>query len=310
MRITVAICTRNRPMQLRQTLEQMTNLAIPPDTQWELLVVNNNCTDTTDTVLDAFTSRLPLRRLFQPTPGKSHALNLAIREATGEYILWTDDDVLVDPNWMTAYRAAFAQWPESAVFGGPIEPRFAGSPPSWLQRVLPRVESVYARREVGDAPTPIIPPVRPYGANLAIRTREQALHPYDTRLGPQPDSAIPHEETVSVRSILASGATGWWVPQARVQHSILEDRQTVEYLRRYYFGQGEFLGRTRRDPRITLLFGRPRWLWRHAIQRELLFRVRRIVCTPEAWIEDLISSSVSWGFLRGYDLPPIDIVLP
>ena len=47
MRITVAICTWNRCELLRQTLEQMTKLVIPPRVVWELLVVNNNCTDDT-----------------------------------------------------------------------------------------------------------------------------------------------------------------------------------------------------------------------------------------------------------------------
>ena len=115
MRITVAICTRNRSSQLQHTLTQMRKLAIPPDVQWELLVVNNSSTDATDSVLTAFAHCLPLRRLFEPTPGKSHALNLAVREASGDYILWTDDDVLVDPDWINGYHEAFLRWPEAAV---------------------------------------------------------------------------------------------------------------------------------------------------------------------------------------------------
>jgi len=310
MRITVAICTRNRSAQLRQTLEQLTNLVIPSDTQWELLVVNNNSTDTTDEVLAGFATRLPLRRLFEPKAGKSHALNLSVQEAKGEYILWTDDDVLVDSNWMTAYCAAFSRWPEAAVFGGPIEPLFDGTPPFWLQRVLPRVEAVYSRRKVGDTPAPIIPTHVPVGANLAIRHREQSLHLYDTRLGPQPNSAILAEDIVCVRSILASGATGWWVPQARVQHCIPESRQTLKYIRRHHSGYGEFLARRSPDCTSTRLLGKPRYLWRQAVQAEVRFRIRRMFRPPEVWIEDLITSSISWGALRGDGLPPIDIAVP
>ena len=310
MRITVAICTRNRSTQLQRTLEQMTKLAIPPDTQWDLLVVNNNCTDGTDHVLAEFTNRLPLRRLFEPKSGKSHALNLAVRQATGEYILWTDDDVLVDSNWMAAYRTAFSRWPEAAVFGGPIEAQLAGKPPRWLKRVLSRVQNAYAHRAVEETPSPITIQDPPYGANLAIRTREQALHPYDTRLGPQPNSAILYEETVCVRSILTSGASGWWVPQAKVRHCISPDRQTLRYLRRYFFGQGEFVGRTMPDRTSTMLLGKPRWLWRGALQAELRFRVRRLLCRPEVWIEDLISASKYWGQLRAYDHPPITLAVP
>src|SRR5512134_131488 len=103
MDLTVAICTWNRGELLRKTLEQMTELVVPPGVTWELLVVNNNSTDHTDAVAAGFRRRLPLRYLVEPTPGKSNACNLAVREARGDYILWTDDDVLVSPQWLAAY---------------------------------------------------------------------------------------------------------------------------------------------------------------------------------------------------------------
>jgi hypothetical protein len=51
MHVTVAICTWNRAGLLAQTLEQMRQLVIPPGVTWELIVVNNNCTDDTDQVI-------------------------------------------------------------------------------------------------------------------------------------------------------------------------------------------------------------------------------------------------------------------
>jgi glycosyltransferase involved in cell wall biosynthesis len=65
-RITIAICTWNRYDLLQQVLEQMTQLIIPPEVKWELLVVSNNSTDATDVVTGSFTDRLPIRRLFEP----------------------------------------------------------------------------------------------------------------------------------------------------------------------------------------------------------------------------------------------------
>src|SRR5690349_20687774 len=62
-RISVVICTWNRSRLLRKTLEHMTNLDIAPGTRWELIVVNNNCSDDTETVLDDFQNKLPLVRL-------------------------------------------------------------------------------------------------------------------------------------------------------------------------------------------------------------------------------------------------------
>src|SRR5581483_541916 len=106
MHVTVAICTWNRCKLRDQTLAQFQNLRIPEGVTWELLVVNNNCTDQTDLVLENYRSRLPLRRLFEPKQGHCHARNCAVAAATGELLLWTDDDVLVNPEWLAAYVAA------------------------------------------------------------------------------------------------------------------------------------------------------------------------------------------------------------
>ena len=74
MRVSVAICTWNRAKLLDQTLSRMHQLLIPRGVTWELIVVNNNCTDETDEVLAEHARRLPLRRMYEQTPGKSHAL--------------------------------------------------------------------------------------------------------------------------------------------------------------------------------------------------------------------------------------------
>src|SRR5262249_56770240 len=58
-RLTVAICTWNRAGLLDQTLGRLRELEIPPGTEWELLVVNNNCTDDTDAVVARHAGSLP-----------------------------------------------------------------------------------------------------------------------------------------------------------------------------------------------------------------------------------------------------------
>ncbi|HET8625081.1 MAG TPA: glycosyltransferase [Gemmatimonadales bacterium] len=300
MDVTVAICTWNRSAMLRQTLEQLTRLRIPPGVAWELLVVNNNSTDDTDDAVRSFTGRLPVRLVPEPTPGKSHALNRAVREASGRYILFTDDDVLVDPEWVAAYWAAFHRWPDAAVFGGPIEPWFAGDPPAWLVRAFHQVEYAFAALDLGNEPRPLGGHDVPFGANMAMRTAEQRFYPYDPRLGPRPESGLRGEEITLVKRMLADGATGWWVPEARVKHYIPAHRQSVRYIRQWYHGWGEYLARTL-PPRDHVSFaGRPLWLWRQVIESELRFQVRRRFAKPETWIEDLKLTASTWGQFRWY----------
>src|SRR4051812_4932182 len=111
IRVTVAICTWNRSALLDRTLTSMRHLVIPEGVEWEILVVNNNCTDDTDDVLSRHFAGLPLRRVFEPRQGLSNARNAAIDVAAGELICWTDDDVLVDPGWLSAYVEAASRWP-------------------------------------------------------------------------------------------------------------------------------------------------------------------------------------------------------
>lgn len=306
MQLSIVICTWNRAVLLGQTLEAMTRLRVPPETDWELLVVNNHCTDQTDEVTAAYVDRLPLRRLWEPTPGKTHACNRAVREVRGDYVLWTDDDVLVSPDWMAEYLRAFERWPDAAVFGGPISPWFVDNPPRWLAQVFPRVACAYAVLDLGGQTRPLDPEqLLPYGANMATRTRELRKHPFDPLTGPRGERHGVGDETLVLQAILRAGNTGWWVPGARVRHYVPPQRQTVRFLRDYFRGHGELFGRQLDHSRSPKWFGRPRWAWRQAIEAELRFRLKRCFFPAPNWVEELIRASKLWGVLRGSVLAPI-----
>src|SRR6476646_4081117 len=115
MDATIAICTWNRADLLAQTLEQLTSLAPPAHVDWEILIVNNNCTDHTDAVIAAFRDRLPLRRVVEAVPGLCHARNCALRQAKGTWVIFTDDDVLVDEQWLCAFWRTAVRFPNAVV---------------------------------------------------------------------------------------------------------------------------------------------------------------------------------------------------
>lgn len=300
MKLTVVICTWNRCELLRFTLDRLAQIVVPPGIIWELLVVNNNSTDATDEVIASFAGRLPIRGLFEPTAGKSHALNRAVSEAAGDYIVFTDDDVLVHRDWLAAYVSAFRRWPEAVVFGGPIEPWFPTPPPDWLQRTFPQIKYAFGALDLGAEPRPLGGDDVPFGANMAVRGREQRANPYDPSLGPRPGSGLRGEEITLAKRFLAQGATGWWVPDARVQHYVPPERMTIRHVRKWYTGWGEYLSTLPSPLRSRMLAGRPLWLWRQAVESELRYRVRRSLAAPEAWIEDLKLASQSWGTFASY----------
>jgi hypothetical protein len=98
--------------------------------------------------------------------------------------------------------------------------------------------------------------------------------------------------------MLAAGATGWWVPDARVQHVVPRARQSVAYVRRFFVGQGEVQGRTRTYDPGPRLFGHPRWLVRRALTAEARYRWSRLVDPPEVWLDRLIKAATVWGHVK------------
>lgn len=124
MDATIIICTRNRAKSLERTLNSIVAARHPAGFHWRVLVVNNGSSDNTETVIDSFRNRLPISMTFEAEPGLSRARNHGLRLAEGKHIIWTDDDVLVDPEWLNAYADAFRRWPDAAFFGGKILPVF------------------------------------------------------------------------------------------------------------------------------------------------------------------------------------------
>ncbi len=96
-RATVAVCTRNRPVELHRCLDAIS--ALPDDGQ-EVLVVDNNSEGscTADVV-----ARYPCVRYVRHTEGGLNAArNRALREARQSIVAFTDDDAFVDPGWLRA----------------------------------------------------------------------------------------------------------------------------------------------------------------------------------------------------------------
>jgi glycosyltransferase involved in cell wall biosynthesis len=281
MLVTVAICAFNRAVSLGRTLDSLTAIQVPSDITWELVIVNNNSTDHTDDAIREYSDRLPIRREFEPRPGKSNALNRAIDVAKGDYILWTDDDVVVDAGWLRAYVDAFRRWPEAAVFGGRIVPKYEPPVARWVLESEDSTFCVYAIRNFGDnvQPLSIAEDRLPFGANYAIRAAEQRAFRYDPNLGPVPHRHRRNEETDVITRLLKSGATGYWIPNAVVEHCIGRERQTVRYIADFFVGDGETYAFQNADTTAAtpFLFGIPRRVWPRLIVWGSLYHLHRLV---------------------------------
>jgi GT2 family glycosyltransferase len=104
--ISVVVCTRDRPGHLRDVLENLVQLQYP---HFEVLVVDNNPdSGLTPAVVESFAGRT-VRMVDAPGEGLSIARNVALRNAKYNVVAFTDDDVLVDPHWLTNLAYGFGR---------------------------------------------------------------------------------------------------------------------------------------------------------------------------------------------------------
>ena len=137
MFVSVVIATRNRSALLVQTLDALARQTWPRE-RLEILIADNGSTDDTRAVVErvAGAAGAPaIHYLMVATPGKSHAINAALRQARGDLIAFTDDDVLPESNWIERLAAALTETGTDFA-AGRILPRLESSPPAWMSSAL------------------------------------------------------------------------------------------------------------------------------------------------------------------------------
>lgn len=263
MKITVAICTWNRASLLEKTLEQMIKLSIPNHIDFEIIIVNNNCSDNTDEIIKKYTSVLPIRQLLETRQGLSNARNCAIDYASGDYLIWTDDDVLVDSGWLAAYVRAFRAFPHAAFYGGPITPWYASEPPRWVNDHINMLSGPFVILDLGRAVRPLQDDEEPFGANMAFRMEILRETRFDPALGRLGKSLVGYDEVEMIRRLRFAGLKGIWVGDAFVRHYIPNERISINYIERWFEGEGRTM--LRMDPNIpgARVGGVPRWMYRN-----------------------------------------------
>jgi glycosyltransferase involved in cell wall biosynthesis len=240
MHITLILCTYNRGQILSKTLSSIAASTLPPSVEWEVLVVDNNSSDQTREIVEDFCRQHPahFRYLFEPRPGKSHALQTGIREAPGDVVAFTDDDVTVETTWLQNLTAELhsGEW---AGAGGRTVLQWPSSIPKWLA-----IEGPWARHglpgfDQGHEAKQLIGP--PFGANMAFRKEMFAKHgAFRTDLGPSPNRDIPrpNEDTEFGRRLIAAGERLRYEPSAVVYHPVPENRMEKKHLLEWWFDTG------------------------------------------------------------------------
>ncbi|WP_432495047.1 glycosyltransferase family 2 protein [Kineococcus gypseus] len=241
LRVTVAVCTRERPADLERCLEGLRRLRYRA---LEVLVVDNapSSAATREVVERAAAADPRVRYALEPRPGLSRARNRALAEATGEVVAFTDDDVRVDPWWVHGLVRGFSRRADVGCVTGLVATAGIGTAPEayfdrrvpWAQVRPQRLYDMGAQRGE-DAMYPYAAGVFGTGANFAVdRALALQLGGFDEALGAGAATRGGEDLDAFVR-VLQGGRAISYEPAAVVWH---HHRADVDGLRRQMYGYG------------------------------------------------------------------------
>ena len=132
--ISVILCTYNRDKYIYNVLKSVAENDFP-HSEFEIVLVNNNSTDTTESECQRFVADYPdiaFRYCVEKSQGLSYARNCGIRQSAGDLLVYVDDDATVNKEYLGTYARFFAEHPDAVAAGGPILPVYETEEPAWM----------------------------------------------------------------------------------------------------------------------------------------------------------------------------------
>ncbi len=226
--ISVVIPTYRRPTDLLRCLDSLERQTLA---SFQTIVVDNSPNAELRERIRAFERRVLY--VHEPSLGLHNARHAGARAATGEVLVFTDDDAEFSPGWLQAYENAFAAHADMAAAGGRVLPAWDAPPPAWLcaaMSVDPRMFPALSLLDLSDAFQVSRDGIF-FGVNMAVR-REAVLAAGGFNPEIFGERWLGDGETGLNRKLCASGALIGYVPEALVYHHVQPGRMTLGYLRR------------------------------------------------------------------------------
>jgi glycosyltransferase involved in cell wall biosynthesis len=273
MDISILLPTFKRPRLLRQTLNAFARL-ITEKIRWEVLVIDNGDDQNTKAVVMGYTKKLPIRYIVEKRRGKNNALNTAIPFARGRLIVFTDDDVVPEPNWLIEIWQGTKRWPEDCVFGGRCLPKFPEGHQMPFEH--PFFEGAYTIAD-WDIPEGYHSAADVWGPNMAIRAPifKEGWR-FNPHLGPDgTEFCILGDETEFTLRLEKAGYKAVYLPKALVYHQIPEERMQYQWLyhRAFCFGREDAFIESGAGRKLSRLAGIPLYLFPKLVKTALKYAV-------------------------------------
>lgn len=301
--LTIIFATFNGGDTIGRMLQRFCELT-PPKVDIEILMVNNGSSDSTVEVAQSFVDKLPLKILHESKRGKNRALNHGVESAKGDLLLFTDDDILPDKDWLVKVWDCSEANRNVDLFGGRILPYWEKEPsPDFLESVPLTAAYGITPAELPEGP---VPAGAIWGANMFVRKRvfEKGFR-FDEHVGPGPGHYIMGSETEFNLRVASHGYTTWYCPDAIVQHIIFHHETSIKWLknRACKFGKGRYarnheeINKGQITTFLRFQLNSPRWMIRKFISEWLLAIKSKLLGDNSGELKHIWSAYDYWGYL-------------
>lgn len=241
--VSVVIVTRGRPQRVLRTVLSILGCRYPHQ-RYDVIIVDTP--EKGEAPLDFSDADLPadatVRVVVEPVQGISRGRNRGLWEASGEIVVFADDDVDVDENWLPTLIAGFGLGDRVDAVSGPTLPAAIETPTERWFEGFGGLQRGYETRiyDLDDPPAdqplfPFIPGALGSGRSMAFRRDAfRRLGGFDPVLGP-PTPTLAGEDIEGLLRFVLKGRQVVHEPAALVWHA-----HPREYgmLRRRMWGYG------------------------------------------------------------------------
>ena len=267
--LTLLVCTYNRCDDLRELLETAVSQEMHGKYSYEILVVDNNSTDATRSVVESFVTQGHdnLRYLFEPKQGKANALNTGLPAIRGWCYAIADDDFLLPHNWAYEILEGFRKHPHVAFVSGKVLPEYQGEVPDWLTK---KHWSAIAMSDYGDDEFYVDLSNQVCLLACSFRSSDvREVGDYHSELGPKSSGTGGIEDLELLQRLWSAGKKGVYLPHLSFRHKATADRLTKAYHRRWHTDHGRQYAIMRHEEvekSASRLFDVPVYLYREAMK--------------------------------------------
>ena len=236
--ISFIICTYNRDKYIYECLSRLAQNSC--QSGWEIILVNNNSTDQTAAECQRFVqdyAAVSYHYFVETEQGLSFARNCGIKEAKGDWLVFLDDDAMVEKDYIANLQQDLKGYPHAQAFGGPIEPFFEGETPKWLS---PWTMGFVSAIDLGREVVPFAANKYPIGANMGISRRAiEQVGVFNISLGRVGNSLLGGEEKDIFNRLHEKHLPILYFPNIKVKHCIPPRRTTNEFIAKLGYGVGQ-----------------------------------------------------------------------